>query len=115
MSWIPLLSPIPLWDYSPTDYHAYIKSLNQPRKVAKGGKGKKPPALSARRLVKGDIKITTRRVPAYVTEKELPDLETKLGLPANELYLLLKERGFIIVKTHREAHKIRRSMKEIPR
>lgn len=112
--WIPLLSGRPLSDFTPESFREYVRGLKTERKAKKKAPNRKPYKLTARILKSGTISLRTARKPPYVTEEELLSLEETLKRPANEIFLAIREAGFITVGSHREAQEIRKAQEEIP-
>jgi len=84
---IPLLSPKPFAEFTPEEYQAYIRSLYiEPPKPP-------PPAdFSARLNAKGNPVITVRRKPKWLTSAEVDVIACELGLPLQQVWVLLLKR-----------------------
>jgi hypothetical protein len=111
----PLLSKS-LAEFTPEEYKAYIVSLyhkREPRKATPKKKRLRDLKVSARRLKNGKISIKTKRVPKYLTEGEVLSIRELLAIPANELFIILRENE-ILTASHDEAEKIAQTIKEIP-
>jgi hypothetical protein len=100
-----LLSPKPFSEYSPDEYHGYIRSLNRPRVFTSSKKDQRDLKVRVTRLKKGTLSIVTKRSPLYVTEKEIEKISEKSEIPQSEIYIALMARGFKIYPDHRTAEK----------
>lgn len=118
MSKLPLIANKPFRDYTPEDYHIYIKSMYQIRQ--KGSKPKKPSfaeGLALSRTKKGalSLRLNKKKRPfLFVLDAEITALAAGYGFMQAEVWNLFKARKFIIAKTRMEAEHIYANLKEIP-
>jgi len=93
-----ILAPKFLGQYSPLEYHEYVKGLHSLLKPPP--KTGKAPArdISFRRNRKGTPIITIRnRDPKYITLDEFKEIRLELELPINVLDLILRKRKIPIL------------------
>jgi hypothetical protein len=98
-----LLSSKLFIEFTPEEYHEYIKGLfkERVRKETKKKKGaRKILKVTAKKKKDGSLSLRTRRNPPYLTEGEFDLLSREHGIKKNELFLLLKEKRFILTKEH---------------
>jgi hypothetical protein len=98
-----LLSPRRLNEFTAEEFHSYIKSLNKPKEYVSTKKDQRELKVRVKRKKDGTLSIVTKRSPPYVTEKEFDLIAIESGVPKNELYSTLRERGFKIHLDHRTA------------
>lgn len=113
MTFIPLLAPKSLEEFSPSEFKEYVRGLKKERRKKTKRVSWKPYKLTARLLKKGTISLKTKRSPAYITPDELGHLPEMLGRPENEIFLAVKEAGLSVL-THQEAKRIQKAQEEIP-
>jgi tRNA G26 N,N-dimethylase Trm1 len=109
-----LLSPKVFAEYTPEEYHSYIKSLHKVREYVSTKKEQKDLKVRAKRKKDGTLSIVTKRSPPYVTEKEIEKISAESSIPQSELFLVLRERGFFVTGTHRDAARISGEIAEFP-
>lgn len=113
---IPLLAPKRLQEFSPDEYKTYIEGLYfkpEPKRSVPKKKALKDFKVRAKIKKKGGLSLVTKRNPKYITQEEFSAILTKLSLKQDELFLWLKETGFLIA-THEEAERIAKQIKDIP-
>lgn len=113
---IPLLSGRHLSEYDPEGFRSHVKSLflkRAPRKATKAAKKLSEYKVTARRLKKGKLTLTTKRPMKYVTEEEMEQIGVAWALPLNEVFLILKERDFGVFSNHKLAERVWKEMKEL--
>lgn len=100
IDFIPLIAPKPFADFTPAEFHAYVRSLyREPEKAA-------PPAeFSARLNAKGNPVITVRRKPKWLSAQEVSTIATDLGLPLQACWLMIVKRKIEIRVPKRERGK----------
>lgn len=79
---IPLISPRPFSEFSPQEFHEYVKSLHQePERAA-------PPAEFTVRLnAKGNPVITIRREPKFLNADEVDSAAVQAGWTKQRMWL----------------------------
>lgn len=100
-----LLSPKPFNEFTPEEFHAYVKSLNKPKEYVSTKKEQKELKVRVKRKKDGSLSIVTKRSPPYVTDKEFEAISVESAIPKAELFLAFKERCFTIYPDHRSASK----------
>jgi hypothetical protein len=87
MNNIPLLSQKPLDEFSPEDYHAYVRSMfNKPPKKERTVRIKKPkPPFVWSLTPKGALSLRFNRKPKYLTALELNQISFESGFPLDEV------------------------------
>lgn len=115
---IPLLSLRPFLSFSPEEFRAHVESLYVDPEIAKEKKRarmKKPQAkpFTWRRNKKGTFILRVNRKPKWITPEEFDFLSIEALLPANELFLYLKEKE-IKISTQVVQDAIAQQVEEIP-
>lgn len=109
-----LLSPRPFTEYAPAEYAAYVRSLHiapTPRKIPV----KRIPKVCFKRTKTGRLSVTTARKPVkYITEGEFKDACAAQQTAANDLFILIKARGIVLVANFEEGEELCGHVKEIP-
>lgn len=96
-----LLSPKSFLEYAAEEYQFYVMSLYRERKKVKSERTKKKPKEPKEKKITfsltktGKISVKTGRKPKYYTEAEFIAAAEALGKPRSELFIMLKERGFV--------------------
>lgn len=108
---IPLLSGKPLVEFTPEEYHLYIRSLYRKKEVKKVEKRLRDYVITVKRTKKGKLSVITKRDPKYITEEEFKSFSTLA--PENELFIFLRGKG-ILLMSHDEAEGIKKNKADIP-
>lgn len=95
LSTYPHLSPKPLGEFAPEEFHAYISSLHEipVRSV--------PVEFSAHLNAKGTLVLTTKRKPKWCLRSELDRVSEETKKPINEVWNHAIKKGYAI-RTTRE-------------
>ena len=101
---IPLLSQKALSDFTPAEFHAYVTSLYQAPPERKA-----PSEVAVRLNAKGTPVITVRRDPKVISRAEAEQLAAEVGLPLQEMWLLLLKRKVTITVPKKESRRGRSS------
>ena len=108
---IPLISPKHITEFTPSEYHEYIKNLwIDPNKDKPA-----PKYVSFRRNDKGTPIVTVRsRKPKYVTTEEFLELCFESEMKQSEMFLFLKSKKVHLVRDEKAGKELSQFEKEIP-
>jgi hypothetical protein len=70
------------------------------------------PRIIAKRTSAGNISLTTKRKPKWITAEEFGEVSRSLELKQRELWLLLKQKGFLCVRDSAEGAALTQTAKE---
>lgn len=119
---IPHLLPLitkPLNQWTPEEYHAFVKGMYQERAKA-ASKSKKPSfaaGLTLSRTKKGALSLRLNkklRPFQFILDSEIDALAVGYAVPKAEVWNLFKARKFIIAKTRMDAERTYANINNIP-
>lgn len=89
----PLLAPFVIWSATPEQFKNHVRSLlNRP--PAKSIKIKAPkPQIIYKRTAKGNLSVSIKRDPKWITQAELELISRELKWPLNEVWLKVITKG----------------------
>lgn len=112
-----LIAPKPLKDFSPNEYHEYVKNMKQQRTTGQSRKiSKAVPGITLTKTKKGawSIRKTKARTFTYITDAEIKLLCADHNVKFSELWNLFKAKSWIIANTKMQAEQIYAEQKNIP-
>lgn len=88
---IPLLSPKSLGEFTPEEFHAYVRSLNyvKPKKSKVKGVKAPPKEVTWSITKKGTLTVRIKRDPKWLTREEVETIARDSGKPLNQVWLKL--------------------------
>lgn len=93
MNHVPLLSPKQFADFSPPEFHAYVKSLyREPER-------KEPSPYSAYLNKKGTLVLRVSRKPKLLLTKEVDQIALAVGWKKQQTWLAIRQKGIEVKRS----------------